>query len=264
MALLDMRIAKWPIPMILAAIALTSTALIYVYIQAPPIPIYTDPNFTSSLIGGMTYLWRGAAFQYTFSADVPVNISYGPAYHLIYLTGPLTNTSLGQNAWIVYLIGGRPLYVTKVSGCTTEGWCGGTRYLVFKLKEVTPENMTGLNMTIWLPEPFDISDFLTDQETQAIDRVVTLPFGELPWRVLRVDANATHLMYNYAPYDGTNQYVMYVKMPNSQNGISIKVTNKPSSVSYTYGGVTYSAMILPYIYFAITPSQTTTLRIYVS
>jgi hypothetical protein len=62
-----MRITKLPIPLVVAAAALTSVVMIYVYLTAPPMPIHTDPNFTYPLLAGVTYMWRGAAFQYVYA-----------------------------------------------------------------------------------------------------------------------------------------------------------------------------------------------------
>ena len=257
-----MRITRLPIPLLIAAIGITSTAVIYVYLTAPPMPIHTDPNFTYPLLTGAVYLWRGAAFDYIFSSDKIVSISYTPAHHLIYLNGPMANITIGDSAWIVYLRGGRPLYVVKQRIDYAPGGWSGNYYFVFKLEDVTPPNLTIPNLSIWLPRPFDQNDVLSDREYEAVTKRV--PPAETT-RVLRIEVNGTHIIFigaDLTDYGGEYQYV--ARLPSPTSGRTIRITNKPISASYVLDGTTLSATALPYLYFAITPTETTTLVVYVS
>ncbi len=257
-----MRITRLPIPLIIAAAALTGVAVIYVYLQAPPMPIYTDPNFTQPLYGGVTYLWRGAAFQYIFSSDYPISITNGTAYHLIYLYGPLYNISLAERAYVLYGAGIRPLYVIKLNvvdqyGNRIPGAC-----LTFRLTDVTPNNMPIANLTMYLPTPFGQNDLLTNKEDSAVYSFVDCTAKR---RVIDISVNGTHIIYRVmytTSASGDTRFL--VRLPPAIDGRTIRVTNQPIRTAYVVGGSTFSAMALPYLHFAITPSQTTTLTIYVS
>jgi hypothetical protein len=266
MHFLAMRITRLPIPLVLAAVALTSVAVIYVYLTAPPMPIHTDPNFTTPLFVGGTYLWRGAAFEYLFSSDEIISISHMPPYHLLYTTGPLTNITIGDNIWIIYVYGERPLYVVKhrtyIPYVSPPGEYD--TYYVFKLRAVTPPNLTISNLTMWLPTMFDLTDFLSDREYNAL-------YGRVPvahsCRALAIEVNGTHVIFRCAPltaWGGAIEYVHYARLPSPTSGRTIRVTNTPTSSSYTIGGYTFSIIALPYRFFSITPSGTTNVVIYVN
>jgi len=254
-----MRITKLPIPLLIAAAALTSVAVIYVYLTAPPMPIHTDPNFTTSLYVGGTYLWRGAAFEYLFSSDEIVSISYMAPYHLIYTTGPLTNTTVGSNVWVVYVRGERPLYVIKLRVYLPWAGYSADEYFVFKLTDVTPSNVTDLNM--WLPQTFDRLDFLSARE---YDAVLVLVSNSNIYRALNVVANSTHVIIERGDLRYDNVYRVVIALPSPQSGRTIRVTNAPISSTYIINSTTYTIIALPYQYFSISPTATTNLVIYVS
>jgi hypothetical protein len=254
-----MRITKLPIPLLIAAAALTSVTVIYVYLTAPPMPIHTDPNFTSPLYIGGTYLWRGAAFEYTFSSDEIISMSYMPPYHLIYTTGPLTNITMGSNAWVVYVRGERPLYVIKHRVYLPWAGYSADEYFVFKLTDVTPSGLTDLNM--WLPQTFDRSDFLS---TREYDAVLALVSNTDVYRALNVVANSTHVIFDRGDLIYDNVYSVVITLPSPQSGRTIRVTNAPISSSYIINSTTYTIIALPYQYFSISPTATTNLVIYVS
>jgi hypothetical protein len=259
-----MRITKLPIPLLIAAAALTSVAVIYVYLTAPPMPIHTDRNFTTPLFAGGTYMWRGAAFEYIMSADNVISVSYMPPYHLIYLTGPLVNLTIGDRIWIIYVFGERPLYVVKQRVYDSYGFGGvygeKDEYFVFKLVEVTPPNLTISNLTVWLPTPFALGETLSNKEWQAL--YARVPSG---FRATGVEVNSTHVIFKASHIiSGDSEYRFPARLPSPTSGRTIRVTNKPISSSYVASGYTFMAMALPYHHFAIVPQDTTTLVIYVS
>jgi len=258
-----MRLTKLPIPLLIAAAALTGVVYIYVYLTAPPMPIHTDPNFSQPLLPGVTYLWRGAAFQYVFSADNQISMAYGAPYHLIYLYGPLYNISLGGGKiFIIFGADIRPLYVFKTTVSTESGYTGEA-CLIFKLKDVTPQNSTIANLTLYLPVPFDQNDVLTKKEDNAVYYLT----GTCIWmdRVIQILANSTHIIFQTAYADSpilTWRLVMALQP--LAPGKTIRVTNQPVSGSYVVGDKTFAVMALPYLHFAITPQDATTLTVYVS
>jgi hypothetical protein len=255
-----MRITKLPIPMIIAAIAITSVAVIYVYLTAPPIPIHTDPNFTTPLFAGMVYLWRGAAFEYILSADKPISVAYAPGYHLIYTNGPLGNITISEKIWIIHLRGGRTLYVERRS-LIVSGGRESEFLLVYKLEDVTPPNSSIPNLYMWLPKTFNLTEFLNQNEINAIAQLVS-PVNIV--RVLGVEVNGTHIIYRYAYSQSSREYRGFVKLSSPTISQTIRVTNKPFGATYTISGTTFTATALPYLFFSIVPTETTKLVIYVS
>jgi hypothetical protein len=223
-------------------------------------PIHTDPNFTSPLNVYILYLWRGAAFEYIFSADNPISMSYMPPYHLIYTNGPLTNITMGSNVLIVYVREHRPLYIVKhyVYKSWTNEW--DDLYFVFKLVNVTPSGLTDLNM--WLPQVFARADVLDDNEYAAVHAATS---GQPAYRVLSVTANDTHVIIRFTAlkYVGVERDVA-ARLSSFQSGRTIRVTNSPIRGTYIINGTTYTIIALPYQYFAITPIGTTNLVIYVN
>jgi len=259
-----MRIAKLPIPLLIAAAALTSVVYIYVYLTAPPMPIHTDPNFSQPLIAGVTYLWRGAAFQYIFSADSQISVAHGAPYHLIYLFGPLHNITLGGGK-VVILYGAdiRPLYIVRHDLVSADGRHKfSSTCLVFKLKDVTPQNSTIGNLTLYLPEIFDQNDALTNKEESAVYNYANCPSR---FRVVQIQVNGTHILFQTAyTYSNSLAWKMVMRLQPLTPGKTIRVTNQPVSGSYVVGSATFAVMALPYLYFAITPQDTTTLTVYVN
>jgi hypothetical protein len=258
-----MRITKLPIPLVLAAAALTGVVYIYVYLTAPPMPIHTDSNFTHPLFAGATYLWRGAAFQYIFSADSQISVSYEAPYHLMYLYGPLYNITLGGKIAIIYGAGIRPLYAVKHTLVSEDGRYTFTDMcLVFKLKDVTPGNSTIENLVMYLPEIFNENDVLTDKE----DRVLySFAHCSSKFRVVYMQVNGTHIIFQTAyTHSPSLTWRVVLSLRHLASGRTIRATNHPLSGSYIVNGTTYTAMALPYLHFAITPQDTTRLVIYVN
>jgi len=259
-----MRITKLPIPLLLAAAALTSVVVIHVYFKAPPLPIHTDPNFTYVLYSGGVYMWRGAAFHYVFSADGVISLTYRPPYYLLITNGPLGNFSLGSDIWVVHVIGERPLMLVRQYLWVPWGGYPGRwdyEWLVYKLVDVTPPNLSDPRLRVWLPTTFQLSDTLTQNEFQAV-RVRVGPFAK---RVLDIEANATHMIFKVSGMDYSHiVYTVYGTLPSPTQGRSISVTNNPISGSYVINGTTLSAIALPYHHFVIRPTDTVNLVIYVS
>jgi hypothetical protein len=262
-----MRITKLPIPLLIAAAALTGVAVIYVYLTAPPMPIHTDPNFTTPLLTGVTYLWRGAAFQYVFSADNQITIAKEAPYHLIYLFGPLYNISLaGDRITIAYLANGRPLYVHKLQLYDDYGY-RNIICAIFKLTDVTPADTTIGNLTMYLPATFNSNDVLTYDEFWTVARHVDCNYAIYTKyrRVIGIQSNGTHIIFRTAEptiVSGEERY--YLPLSSTMVGRTFNFVNNPISGSYIVSGRTFSVMALPYLHFSITPSGTTTLVIYVS
>ena len=261
-----MRITKLPIPLLLAAVALTSVVMIHVYFMAPPMPIHTDPNFTYVLYTGGVYMWRGAAFHYVFSADGVISLTYRPPHYLLITNGPLGNFSLGDNIWVIHVIGERPLMLVRQYVWVPWGDYPGRwsyEWLVYKLIDITPPNLSDPRLTVWLPTMFQLTDFLSDKEYEAVKARV----GPFVYRVLDIEVNATHIIFRVARadyYGGTTEYRIAGTLPSPIQGRTLSVTNNPIGGSYAINGTTLSAIALPYHYFVIKPVDTVNLVIYVS
>ncbi len=262
-----MRITKLPIPLLIAAAALTSVAVIYVYFTAPPMPIHTDPNFTTPLFAGGTYLWRGAAYDYIFSADDDISLTYKPPHYLLITNGPLGNFSIGDNTWIIYVTGERPLmivrhYVWRPWGDYPGSW--GYEWLIFKLTDVTPPNLSNPHLTVWLPTLFELTEDLSDREYQAARTRV----GQFIYRVINIEVNGTHIIFRVSytrPWGGSYEEIRFPSpLPSPISGKTIRINNNPISTSYNINGTMLTGIALPYHYFSISASKTTNLVIYVS
>ena len=258
-------ITKLPIPLLIAAAVFTGVAVIYVYLLAPPMPIHTDPNFTTPLFAGATYLWRGAAFRYDISADNIISVSYRAPYHLVYLFGPLHNISIGDDVRIIYFtIRQKVYYMVRHDVLLRDGSTWRICFL-FKLVDVTPENVTIPNLSMYLPTVFGVNETLTLNEFDEI----WLRWGQTMCytveRVIGVDTNGTHIIFRTMwPSAVSQESRDYLPMVGPVTGRTISVTNSPIRTAYTIGGTAYSAIALPYQHFAITPTETTTVIIYVS
>jgi len=259
-----MRIAKLPIPLLIAAAALVSVAMIYVYVLAPPLPIHTDPNFTYTLYTGGVYLWRGAAFQYIFSADGVISLTYRPPYYLLITNGPLGNFSLGTDIVVIYVIGERPLMAVRQYVWAPWGGYPGTwnyEWLLYKLEDVTPPNLSDPRLKVWLPTLFKSGEVLSQKEYEAATKLVR---GFIN-RVISIDVNATHIIFRVATHNNPYpEYRLVGTLPSPMQGKTLSVTNNPVSGSYVLNGTTLSAIALPYHYFVISPIDTVSLVIYVS
>jgi hypothetical protein len=182
----------------------------------------------------------------------------------------MTNITISAgNEWIVYPLGERPLYIRyMVIGSNTY-------YVVYKLVEVTPGNnsltanlsmdLSTTNLTMWLPQVFDLNDPLSDRELNAIHTLVSYYYV---YRVVAIQVNGTHIIYTLAyPQEYMGGYYPFtesVRLPTPTTGRTINVNNNLVTSSYNVGSAVYTVISLPYQYFAITPSDTTTLTIYVS
>ena len=238
-----MRLSKIPVPLLIAALVATTAAVIYLQLSVVPVPVVADPNFTTTLVTGTPYLWRGAASEFTITSNATIKLTYMPIAHVIYLNGPLGNATLGDGKWLIYLKGGRPLLVEMMPVPVEM-----TNLFVFRLVNVTKVN----GLSVLVPQPFEVSDILTASEENAI---TTYTNGISPWRVVNIYANATHIGISYTY---TNQYVVlgtiYYALPPAVETTSTKITSSGYGVSYIVNGTTVSAYLMPYEHIVIVPT----------
>jgi len=247
-----MRLSKIPVPLLIAALVATTAVVVYLQLSVVPVPVVADPNFTTTLIGGTPYLWRGAASEISITSNATIQLTYMPIAHVIYINGPLSNASLGDGRWLVYLKGGRPLLVERMPAPS-----GMTDIFVFKLVNMTKVN----GLSVLVPQPFDVADVLTTQESDAV-KVYTN--GVAPWRVVNINANATHIGMSYA-YDFGNTVLdtIYYKLPPAVETTSTKIASSGYGVSYIVNATTVSAYLMPYQHVVIVPKASATVTIVV-
>jgi hypothetical protein len=164
---------------------------------------------------------------------------------------------------IIYGAGIRPIYIVKHDLVTEDGsYSFSDTCLVFKLRDITPDNSTIGNLTVYLPEMFDLSDVLTNDEDRA---VYSFAGCMSRFRVIQTQVNGTHIIFQTA-YTNSNSLAwrLVKSLQSLATGRTVRATNTPLSGSYTVGSTTYTIIALPYLHFAITPMGTTTLTIYVS
>ncbi len=236
-----MRFSKIPLPMLLAALVATTAVVVYLQLSVVSVPVVADPNFTTTLVAGTPYLWRGAASEFTIASNATIQLTYMPVAHVIYLNGPLGNASL-SGAWLIYLRGGRPLLVEKIVKPD-----GTSDYFVFKLVNVT--KVGGLSVLV--PQKFDVTDTLTNREFNAIS---TYTGAGGVWRVVNIYTNGTHIALDVSDqYNTSVQGTFYYRLPPAVDTTSTKITSSGYGVSYVVNSTTVSAYLMPYQHIVIIP-----------
>jgi hypothetical protein len=237
-----MWLSKIPAPLIFAALVATTAVVIYLQLSVVSVPVVADPNFTTTLIAGTPYLWRGAASELIITSNASIKLTYMPVAHVIYINGPLGNASLGGNAWLVYLKGGRPLLVEKLVKPD-----GVPSYFVFKLVNVT--KVGGLSVLV--PQKFDVSDTLNTNEFTTIS---TYTGAGAVWRVVNIYTNGTHLALDISDqYNTIVQGTIFYTLPPAVDTTSTKITSSGYGVSYIVNATTVSAYLMPYQHIVIVP-----------
>jgi hypothetical protein len=237
-----MRLNKIPIPLLLAALVATTAVVVYLQLSVISAPVVADNNFTSTLIAGTPYLWRGAATEITISSNATIKVAYMPVGHVVYINGPLGNSSLGSGKWLIYLKDGRPLLVEKVS--YPDGY---NAYHVFKLVNVSKVG----SLTVLVPNAFDLSDTLSDAEYNAM---LSNGVGSSVYRVVQVNTNGTHIELRLGNVGSAHiNHTTFVRLPNVSEITSIKITSSGYGVSYVVNSTTVSAYLMPYNHIVITP-----------
>jgi hypothetical protein len=235
-----MRFTKIPIPLLIAALVATTAIVVYLQLAVVPVPVVADSNFTTTLVGGTPYLWRGAASEITVTSNATIQLTYMPVTHVVYVNGPLGNASLGGN-WIVYLRGGRPILVQRVTALD-----GSTYHYLFKL--VNTSKVGGLSVLV--PQTFGASETISDAEARAIYTIT----GRNGLRVVNIYTNGTHIALDVAPHNSTAGLAThYFRLPPAVNTTSTKITSSGYGVSYTVNGTTVSVYLMPYHYIVIIP-----------
>jgi hypothetical protein len=239
-------------PLLIAALVVTSAVVIHLQLTVVHVPPVADPNHTTVLVKGTPYLWRGAASEITISSNATIQLAYMPVFHVIYINGPLSNASLGEGKWMIYLSGGRPILVERVS---ITG--GSTYYYILKLVNVTKVN----GLTVLVPQTFGASETLTAAESQAIG-MFTGANGGL--RVINIYTNGTHMALGVAPHNSTSGATThYFRLPPAVATTSTRIMSSGYGVSYKVGNVAVSAYIMPYQHVVIIPNATARVTIVV-
>jgi hypothetical protein len=246
-----MRLTKIPMPLLIAALVATTAVVVYLQLTVVPVPVVADQNATAPLPAGTPYLWRGAASEISISSNATIRVAHMSVFHVIYVNGPLSNASLGNGKWIVYLSGGRPILVERV---TTPS---GTYQYLLKLVNVTKVN----GLSVLVPRVFSASETLTDAESHAV-AILTGVSGGL--RVTNIYTNGTHIILDVAPHNSTTTSATHsYRLPPAVATTNIRITSSGYGVSYMVGSSTVSAYIMPYQHIVIVPNATARVTIVV-
>jgi len=237
-----MRLSKIPIPLLIAALVATTAVVVYLQLSVVSVPVVADPNFTTTLVAGTPYMWRGAASEFDIASNATIKVTYMPMGHVIYLNGPLSNTTLGSGKWLIYLKGGRPLLVEKVTYPN-----GYSVFYVFKLVNMTKVN----GLSVLVPNAFAVTDTLTGNEYTAIlSNGANTPM----YRVTQITTNGTHIMVQLGDPSLTQvDQTDYFQLPSAVDTTAIKITSSGFGVSYVVNGTTVSAYVMPYTHIVIVP-----------
>jgi len=234
-----MRLSKFPMALIIAAMVSVTAVTVYLNVSLIPIPVVADPNFTGTLVAGSPYLWRGTASTIQISSNATIAVTYAPVAYVVDVSGPLTNASLGPDAYLIYLKGGRPLLLIA----------NGASVYMFKLVNMSKVN----GVTVLVPQYFGINEYLTDQEVQALEQLTGYYGAE---RVIDVETNGTYIILSLAlpQYNVANDHA-YIKLPPATAVTSAKYDIAGHGISRTVNGTTVSIYAAPYEYFTIIPQQ---------
>ncbi len=238
-----MRLTKIPLPLLIAALVVTTAVVIHLQLTVVSAPPVVDSNFTGTLVKGSPYLWRGAASEISITSNATIQVTYMPVAHVVYLNGPFGNVSFGRGIWMIYLT--RPLLIEKVAKPD-----GTACYFVFRLVNVSKVN----GLTVLVPEKFRVDDTLTHNEFTAITAYTG---ANRVCRVVNIYTNGTHIMLDVAPHNSTSYTTTHhFKLPPAVATTSTKITSTGYGVSYKVGNITVSAYVMPYQHVVIIPNAT--------
>jgi len=245
-----MRLTKIPMPLLIAAFVATTSVVILLQLTVVPVPPVADANFTGTLVKGSPYLWRGAASEISISSNATLKLTHMPLFHVIYINGPLSNASLGENRWMIYH-SNRAILVERVT--TPEG--ATVQYL---LKLVNVSKVNGL--TVLVPQTFGASETITNDEARAIQAIT----GRVGLRVVNVYTNFTHIALDVASHNSTARTMThYFRLPPAVETTSTKITSSGYGVSYKVNTTTVSVYLMPYQHIVIVPNATARVTIVV-
>ncbi len=238
-----MRLSKIPLPLLIAALVATTAVVVYLQLSVVQAPVVADGNFSTTLVAGTPYLWRGTASEISISSNATIKVAYMPVGHVVYINGPLGNSSLGADKWLIYLRGGRPLLVERVSYPN-----GYSAHHVFKLVNVSKVG----SLTVFVPNAFDLSDTLTDREYNAM---LANGVGSSVYRVVQVTTNGTHIELRLGnARDANINHTVFVRLPPASEVTFTRITSSGYGVSYVVNSTTVSAYLMPYHHIVITPN----------
>jgi len=86
-----------PIPFALALVIATVAVTVYLYLTVIPVPAVTDGNYTTTLVAGSPYLWRGSAGTITFESNATIALTYMPVSYVVHLNGLPANVSITRD-----------------------------------------------------------------------------------------------------------------------------------------------------------------------
>ena len=262
-----MQLTKIPMPLLIAALVATTAVVIYLQLTVVPVPAVADPNYTVTLVKGSPYLWRGAASEINITSNATIRLAYMPVAHVVYVNGPLTNTSLGGGKWLIHTCELVPSLTMSTSGSAvlvcepllvekTTRPGGDTYYFVFKLVNTTKVN----GLSVLVPQPFDVADTLSKK---AINAIRAHTGASEAWRIVRVYTNGTHITLDYAKLNETRVYGSFIYPLSAIETTSIKITSSGYGVSYKVNATTVSAYLMPYQHIVIVPNATARVTIVV-
>ena len=237
-----MMLSKIPVPLLIAALVVTTVVTIYLNILVVPVPVVVDGNTTSTLVKGTPYLWRGAASEIVITSNATIRVTHMPLFNVIYVSGPLVNASLGDGRWVIYLNGGRPLFIEKMA--TSNG------HVYYVVKLVNTSKVNGL--TVLVPQTFSLTECVSTSEAQTIKAVAGT---SAVYRVVNIHTNGTHIMLSVVPIDNATYGLIthYFVLPPAVDTTSFKITSSGYGVSQRANHDTTSIYVMPYQHIVIIP-----------
>jgi len=232
---------RYPIPLILAALVATAAVTVVLKISVAAVPIYAEPNFTTVVPAGSYVVWKGAANQFTVSANASgtVYVVHGPFAALYAPNGLPVNVTLGDNR---YIVGDNNTVAYLVN-------IGGSEYGAFILKPAT--GYSG----------FYVTDAVPNSVCQKIYDIAYQKFGVTTLCYMgQYIANSTGFYVTYVGPGGVYKTVKY------SYGLSFNMGRDGVTVYGVAGGANVAGYPVAWRYvtvFVISPNDNAEVVIYV-
>jgi len=231
-----------PIPLLIAAMVFTTAVVVYLNLNVISVPPVADGNFTGTLVAGSLYQWRAAASQVAFSTNATVQITHIALNYVVYVNGPIGNTTTGS-VYLAKFPDGTAYLVVPMHATYETG--GTDRYgFAYELVRVA----TVADVDIYTPVL--VKSAVSNDKFQAL---MTLSGTNL--RIVKdIAFNRTHAIItaetNFGP-----PAMYYIRLPEYAS-VSATATYDFNGVGFTYrvGNRTVSGFILPYNHFLIVPT----------
>ncbi|MFZ8809325.1 MAG: hypothetical protein ACO2PN_14625 [Pyrobaculum sp.] len=239
---------RMPIPFALAVVVATVAVTVYLYLTVISVPAVGDGNFTSTLVAGSHYLWRGSAGLIEFESNSTIELTYTSLPYVVHLNCMPGNVTINSNT-MIFKLATRSYPILYIY----DPYLGP---VLFKLVNITKIG----DISVFVPQTFALTETLTSTERSAL--TARTGYG-VHYRVVDVYTNGTHLIL-FMAYDTSSTPTLhgYIRFPSATMGTFIRTSFTGIGFSYMLDGTPCSGYAMPYTYFLIKPQANTRVVIY--